>query len=56
MREKPLTNLKLSALLKEFKTNFYQSFWYEMEQNFKLLKKRHIEKALEEEKTFYRHL
>jgi len=31
MREKPLTNLKLSDLWKEFKTNFYQSFWDEME-------------------------
>lgn len=53
MREKLLTNLKLPDLWKEFKRNFYESFWEELEQKMKLMKKRLIEAALQEEITFY---
>lgn len=51
MGEKLLTNLRLSDLWKEFNQNFYESFWEELEQKMKLMKKRFIEAALQEEIT-----
>lgn len=53
MTEKLLTNLKLPDLWKEFNQNFYESFWEELEQKIKLMKKKFIEAALQQEITFY---
>ncbi|MCS7215429.1 MAG: transposase, partial [Thermodesulfovibrio sp.] len=53
MPEKALTNLTVTDLWKEFKSNFYESFWDELEQQMKLMKKKFIEAALEEEITTY---
>lgn len=53
MTEKLLTNLKLPDLWKEFNRNFYESFWEELEQKIKLMKKKFIEAALQQEITFY---
>ncbi|MDW7971992.1 MAG: transposase [Thermodesulfovibrio sp.] len=53
MPEKALTNLTVTDLWKEFKRNFYESFWDELEQQMKLMKKKFIEAALEEEITTY---
>ncbi|GAQ94460.1 transposase, Mutator family, partial [Thermodesulfovibrio aggregans] len=51
MKEKPLTNLRLPDLWKEFNSNFNESFWEEFEQKMKLMKKKFIELALQEEIT-----
>jgi len=51
MKEKPLTNLRLPDLWKEFNRNFNESFWEELEQRMKLMKKKFIELALQEEIT-----
>lgn len=53
MKEKALTELRLPDLWKEFKQNFYQSFWDEFEQYMKMIKKSYIEQALEEEICIY---
>ncbi len=46
MKEKLLTNLRLPDLWKEFNSNFNDSFWEELEQKIKLMKKKFIESAL----------
>jgi len=53
MKDKTLVELRLPDLWKEFKQNFYESFWEEMEQEIKLMKKKYIEAALQEEIQTY---